>query len=94
MMKENLKKYEVTLEWSIKDTRDINGGWYEGTSIFVAKAKTKMGAINQAISFAGHLPLWEFERNGINLEQYREGNICRYHYMTQVSRIINVKVVK
>ena len=94
MMKRKMKKYEVTLEWSIKDTRDINGGYYEGTSILVTNSANKVDAINQAISFAGQLPSWEFERNGINLEQYREGNICRYYYMTQVSRIINVKVVK
>lgn len=88
-------KKKITIEWEIHDTRNMFGGYRTGTStiIFVSDKRTK-DAINQVINFANNIPSWEFERNNIDLEAYREGNTCTYHYMTMLSKIISIEVVK
>ena len=83
------KNYEVKFEWEVKDTR--TGVFRTGTSTLVVNAKNKLDALNQTIACAGHMPSWEFERNNINLEEYREFPICTYHYETMISKIISVK---
>lgn len=84
-------KREITIEWRIYDTRNMNGGFRTGTSKLLTFAKD---AINYAIWFAENLPSCEIERNGINLKDYREGNICTYYYMTMISKIIKVEIIK
>lgn len=84
-------KRKMTIEWEIHDTRNMNGGFRTGTSVLVTESRD---AINQAIEFASHLPISEFERNGIDLKEYREGNICTYYYMTMITRISRVEIIR
>ena len=89
-----MKKYLIEIEWKITDTREDNGSFRLGVSSLVVSAKSKEMAINNAIDFCNEIPSWEFERNQIDLNDYREGNICRYFYRTQITRIIRCKVIK
>ena len=82
----------IIFEWTIKDTRGY--GFRTGTSKFVVKAKNQIEAINEVIKFAALLPDWEFERNGIDLNEYRDGNACTYHFETRINKILSVKVYK
>lgn len=84
----------MTIEWEIHDTRKPNGGFKTGTSKLMVKTKSIADAINKAISFASNLPSWEFERNNIDLEEYREYPICTYYYTTKLSRILKIENVK
>ena len=84
-------KRAITIEWEIHDTRNMNGGFRTGTSVLVTNSKD---AINQAINFASNLPTCEIERNDIDLEEYREYPRCTYYYMTMISRIVKVEIVK
>lgn len=84
----------ITIEWEIHDTRDITGAYKTGISKLKVKAKNYLHAINMAISFASSLPSWEFERNNIDLERYREGKICRYYYTTKLSKILKIENAK
>ena len=86
-------KRQITLEWEIRDTRKMDLGVYQlGTSTIIVDTKKNESPINSAIEFASNLPSWELERNNIN--DYRDGNICRYHYMTRITKIISVEIVK
>ncbi len=84
----------ITLEWEIHDTRDMGGGYRTGISKLQVQTKSYVEAINQAIRFASNLPSWELDRNNIDLEQYREGKICRYYYKTKLSKILKIENVK
>ena len=84
-----MKNYEVKFEWEARDTR--TGGFRTGTSTLVVNAKSKVDALNQTISCARSMPSWEFERNNINYEDYRDGKYCTYHCETMLSKIISVK---
>ena len=86
-----MKKYSIDFEWEIRDTRDITGGFMVGRSSLLVEASSKESAINAAIDFARSLPSWEFRRNNIDLENYREGKICRYYYLTMIKKIIVIK---
>ena len=84
-------KRQITIEWKIQDTRKMDLGVYQlGTSTFITESKD---AINDAIVFASHIPTWEFERNRIDLNEYRDEKISAYHYITMISRIVKVEVV-
>ena len=89
-----MKKFEITIGWEIRDTRDITGGYYTGISTLVVEASRREMALNSAIDFARHLPSSEFERNGIDLEQYRDAKYCRYYYITMISKVLTIKEVK
>ena len=84
----------ITIEWNIKDTRQRNPSYRTGISKIQVKCKSYVDAMNYAIQFAENLPKWEFERNGINLEEYTNYPECRYYYETKLSRIINIENVK
>ena len=84
-------KRRITIRWEIHDTRNMSGGYFTGMSVLVTNSKH---AINEAIDFARNLPTSEIKRNGIDLEQYREGNICTYYYMTMISEIVSVEIIK
>lgn len=84
----------ITIEWEIRDTREENPGYRTGVSKLQVKCKSYADAMNQAIWFASNLPDWEFERNGIDLEQYRNYPVCRYYYKTQISKILKIENVK
>ena len=86
-----MKRFEIKIEWEIRDTRDVTGSYRTGTSSLVVEASKKEKVINSAINFARSIPSWEFERNGIDLEQYREGKICTYYYMTMLSKVLSIK---
>ena len=89
-----MKKVEIQLGWEIRDTRDITGGYYTGISTLVVEASKKEMALNSAIDFARNLPSWELERNGIDVEQYRDAKYCRYYYITMISKVLTIKEVK
>ena len=84
-------KKTITIEWEIHDTRNPNGGFRIGTSRLTAKAKDYAELMNIAINFADSIPTVELERNGINLEEYREYPVCTYYYMTKISKILSIK---
>ena len=84
-----MKSYQVKFEWTIRNTK--TRGFRHGTSTLVLYAKNKIHAINQAITCAESMPSWEFERNNIDLQDYREGKTCTYHYETMLSKIISVE---
>ena len=86
-----MKKYEIKFEWEIRDTRDITGAFRTGTSTLVVKASSKEVALTCAIDFARDIPSWEFERNGIDLKEYKDDKFCRYYYLTMISKIISIK---
>lgn len=81
----------ITIEWEIHDTRENHTGFRTGTSHIIVEHKTIAECINTAIKFAESLPCWELERNGIDEQDYREGNICCYHYRTQLSKIVKIE---
>ena len=83
----------ITFEWEIYDTRDM-GGFRTGTSTLELDAVNNTDAINAVIRFCESVPSWEFERNGINLEEYREGRTCCYHYFTKLSKVITITTRK
>ena len=62
-----------------------------GQTTFVVEATSKEKAINQVIEIAEHLPSWEYEKNGIDLDDYREKPYCSYFYMTHISKILSIK---
>ena len=86
-----MTKYEIKFGWEIRDTRNEVGGFRTGTSKLIVTAKNKEEVINQAIFFADHVPSWELLENNIDVEEYREGRICTYHYMTKISHVIYIK---
>lgn len=51
-------------------------------------------AMTAVIEFAQHLPNYELERNNIDVNEYREGNVCRYYYSTMISKILEIKIIK
>ena len=84
----------IKIEWEIRDTRDINGSYRIGKSNLVVNTKKLSDAITQAIEFASNLPSWELERNGIDKKKYKDEVYCRYHYQTQISKIISIEKYK
>lgn len=88
------KKYTLTIEWRIEDTRSNTYGFFTGTSILQVEVRTITEAMNDAISFCEHIPHWEFKRNNIDLEQYREGNSCTVNYRTQLNKILSIEASK
>lgn len=84
-------KRQITIEWEIHDTRENHIGFRTGKSTLIVESKTIAEAMNAAINFADSLPSFELERNGINEQDYREGNICRYYYRTQLSKIVKIE---
>jgi len=89
-----MKKYEIKIEWEIRDTKNLNSGFKTGTSTLICEGKNKEEVVNQAIFFASHLPSWELSENDIDVEDYREGKICTYYYATQISKVISIKIIK
>lgn len=89
-----MKKYQITILWEIHDKRNMDGGYKTGVSTLIAKNSSRELAINSAIDFAKNLPSWEFERNGIDLEEYRVYPFCTYYYMTMISRILTIEEVE
>ena len=89
-----MKKYEIKFEWEIRDTRNVTGGYRTGTSRLIVNAKSQAEVINRAIFFAENVPSWELLENNIDINEYREGNICTYYYMTKISNVIYIKVIK
>ena len=87
-------KKVITIEWIIKDTRQRNPAYRTGISKIQVKCKSYADAINYAIQFADNLPKWEFERNGIDLENYSNYPECRYYYETKLSKIISIEDVE
>ena len=85
-----MKKYEITFKWKIRDTRKADI-YRVGQTTFLVEASSKEKAINQVIECAEHLPSWEFERNGIDLEDYRNKPYCSVFYMTHISKILSIK---
>ena len=81
----------VTIEWKIYDTRIEDGECDIGISKLAIEAKDYTALMNTVIDFAKDLPNFEFKRNDINLGEYREGNICRYHYRTELSNILKIE---
>lgn len=88
-----MKKYQIAIEWAIKDTRGNHYGFRTGNSVFLVEAKNRIEAINEVIESAKMLPEWELNHSGIDLNDYREGNGCRYHYETGINRILSVKAI-
>lgn len=91
---EKKMKKIITIEWEIHDTRKMNEGCRVGVSTLAIKTRDTAKAINAVIDFAGNLPSWEFERNDIDLEEYREGKTCRYHYTTKLTKILKIETAK
>ena len=90
--KEKMKtKKKITIEWEIHDTRENHTGFRTGTSTLIVENETIEEDINDAIQFADSLPSWELERNNIDEQDYREGNVCRYYYRTQLSKIVKIE---
>ena len=89
-----MKKYELTIEWEIHDTRNATGSFRTGTSKLLVECKSSKEAMNHAIDFARSIPSWELERNNIDVEEYREYPNCSYFYFTQISKVLSMKVVK
>ena len=87
-------KKTLTIEWAIHDTRKENGGYRTGTSKLTVKAKSYAELMSAAINFAKDLPSWELKRNNIDLEEYREGKICCYHYRTEILKISKIEDAK
>ena len=88
-------KLVIKLEWEIHDTRNVNGGFKTGTSTLrLPDADSYADAMNAAIRFAKFLPSWEFERNGIDLEEYREFPYCTYYYETNLTKILKIEKIK
>ena len=83
----------ITFEWIIYDSRKGLGcGFSTGTSTLEVTAKNYAEVMNHVISFCESVPSWEFKRNNIDLEQYREdAKSCRYFYHTQLLSIISIK---
>lgn len=88
------KTYEMRLQWQVRDTRDIHGGYRVGESNMRMTTSSKEDLINSAINFCENLPSWEFERNHIDTEEYRDGKWCRYFYLTSLLRVLEIKEVK
>ena len=89
-----MNKKLVIIEWEIHDTRDMSGGYRTGTSKLAIKANNYEKLVNIAINFASNLPDWELKANNIDLESYREGKTCRYHYATKLSKILKIENLK
>ena len=85
-----MKKYEIKFEWKIRDTRKADI-YRVGQTTFIVTAPSKEKAINQIIEVSEHIPSWEYEKNDIDLEDYREKPYCSYFYMTHISKIISIK---
>ena len=73
-----------------KFNKNMNGGFYTGTTTLLIRANNKTEAINCAIGCASDLPSWEIKQH--NHIEYREGKTCCYHYITTISKINYVKV--
>lgn len=84
-------KRVIEIEWQIHDTRPDHPGFRTGKSTLICDTKSVEEAISNAISFAESLPDWEFTKNNIDLEEYREYLICRYYHETKLSKIISIK---
>ena len=89
-----MKKYLIEFEWKIEDTRDKFSGFGTGVSSLIVEEKSKEEAFNRAIDVAQHIPSWEFNRNGIDIKEYRESNTCTYHYSTQITKVLRIKEVR
>ena len=85
-----MKKYEIAIEWKIRDTRKADI-YRVGQTTFIVEAPSKEKAINQVIEAAESIPSWEYKKNGIDLEDYREKPYCSYFYMTHLSKILSIK---
>lgn len=83
-----LKLFKVEFEWEIHDTRKGYFGYKEGKSTIQVNTYDELGVINYAITFCEYIPSYELERNNIDIEEFREGNTCSYHYYTKL-KIIN-----
>lgn len=87
----------ITLEWELRDRRNMNAGcgYRTGISHLIASGKSYNDLINTAIWFASHLPSWEYERNNIDLEEYRgENGSCCYYNETKLSKILKIEDAK
>ena len=83
--------YFIDMEWEIRDAREGKScGFRIGRSTLQVEAETEVGAVNRAIDFCRNLPSWELKSNNIDIEDYREGNTCRYHDSIQLSKIISI----
>ena len=81
----------LTIEWKIYDTRNEDGDYDIGISKLAIESKNYAELMNTVIDFAKDLPNFELKRNDINLEEYREGKLCRYHYRTELSSILKIE---
>ena len=79
------KSYTIEFEWKIE--RKDRPGFRTGTTTLKTTAKNKIEVVNAAIEFATWLPDWEYERNNINLKEYKFGN-----YTTQITKVLSIKV--
>lgn len=88
-----MKKYKVTFEWRIQDKKEI-GGFRVGTSRLWMQAKNIEDAINEVLFFAENVPDYEISNNGINTDDYKDGNSCVVNYRTTLNKIIKIERVK
>lgn len=86
------KKYFIEFEWEIRDTRNVYGGYRTGRTSLAVEASNRVEAINHVINFASSIPTWEVEKNGIDLEDYRNKPYCSYFYITAISKVLSIKV--
>jgi len=88
-----MKKYKITIEWEIHSTKE-DDGYYTGKSTLECEVKSIEELMNNAIDFANNIPSWEFKKNNIDIEEYRNKPYCRYYYRTQLSKIVEIIKVK
>ena len=88
-----MKKYRITIEWKIWNTQDENRGYFVGISTLVTEASSYVQLMNIAIDFCHSIPSWEFERNHIDLNEYKDKKYCTYHYRTEITSISKIEKV-
>lgn len=88
------KKFTVEVKWRITHTK--KGFFQFGTTKYLLEAKNKLEAINQTIHLVNDKSIgWlEFDRNNIDMNDYREYPLCTYYYNIKVEKILNVTVGK
>lgn len=90
-----MKHYRMTIQWTIHHTDNpYNTSFRTGTSRFECEVKNTEELMNNAIDFCDNLPDWELRANGIDIQEYRKDNTCRYFYRIQLSKVLMIERIK
>ena len=88
-----MKNYRIVFEWEIHHTDKVSG-FRTGRSTLECKANNYVEIMNHIIDFTSMIPSWEFERNNIDLQEYRPSKLCCYYYRTQLSKVIKIEEIE